>query len=111
MGTLITKYACATCARLISPSAVRRGSTTCDACLSRPRYVLCPGHIRSQHDGQSHYVGAGQLARLYGVALRDCVVFDPQRAGTAEHYPPDWTWLGPRFDGRYELPGRGAERA
>lgn len=35
--------------------------------MTAPRYLLCPGWVTSQTDGQSHYIGAHQLARLYGV--------------------------------------------
>ena len=33
------------------------------------KYVLCPGYVRSQFDGDEHYINERQLADLYGVKL------------------------------------------
>ena len=38
------------------------------------KYVLCPGYVRSQFDGQEHYVSERELADLYGVKLQDCML-------------------------------------
>ena len=38
------------------------------------KYVLCPGYVRSQFDGQEHYVSERELADLYGVKLHDCML-------------------------------------
>jgi hypothetical protein len=73
------------------------------ATRSRARYVLCPGWITSQNDGDRHYIGAAQLARLYGVNLRDCLVKPAQE----KLHPTDCVgrvFLHPRFDGDYRLP-------
>lgn len=40
------------------------------------RYVLHPGHVISG-DGDRHWVSAADLARLYRVPWRQCVVVDP----------------------------------
>jgi len=34
------------------------------------RYYLHPGKVRSISDGEIHYIGVGQLARLYNLSLR-----------------------------------------
>jgi len=75
------------------------------------RYVLCPGMVTSQTDGQQHYVGPMALAQLYGVRLNQCEIYEPS---------PQWTEvefrhaqvrtlglirLTPRCDGNYNLPG------
>lgn len=64
------------------------------------RYVLHPGPITAE-GGEIVYVGARQLARLYGVLPIDCVVY-------AEHprdeIPPDAVDLWPQRDGDYQLP-------
>lgn len=77
-----------------------------------PRYLLCPGPVRSRVDGSLHHVGADQLAALYGVPMAECVVMPLQRP---EHHRArmallDRVRLGelvalyPRFDGDYRLP-------
>jgi hypothetical protein len=43
------------------------------------RFVLHPGYVTSPNDGDRHYIGARQLADLYGVRLSECVVIDPER--------------------------------
>ena len=75
------------------------------------RYVLCPGMVTSQNDGQEHYIGPMALARLYGVRLDECEIYEPA---------PQWREfefrraqvrtlglirLTPRYDGDYSLPG------
>lgn len=78
------------------------------------KYVLCPGYVTSKNDGQRHYVGYHELTNLYGVELRECVVFEPgdgwsqMRLARAiselaqDH--PNAVWLRPRRDGKYTLP-------
>jgi hypothetical protein len=43
----------------------------------RQRYVLYPGLVADDDGPHFQFVGASALARLYGVDMRDCVVFDP----------------------------------
>ena len=43
------------------------------------KYVLCPGPVMSKSDGQWHHIDARTLARLYGVPMSECVVYDPRR--------------------------------
>ena len=64
------------------------------------RYVLHPGYVYSRNDGDRHFVGAVDLARLYGVRLSDCLV---DRDGRFEHVTAV-IHLRPRFDGDYRLP-------
>lgn len=35
--------------------------------MEMPKYVVCPGMVTSETDGQMHYIDAIQLMRLYGV--------------------------------------------
>jgi hypothetical protein len=46
--------------------------------MDRPhvKYALHPGPMISRGDGQLHHITSGQLARLYNVPLRECVVID-----------------------------------
>ena len=69
------------------------------------KYILHDGFVRSRSDGQLHYIGPMRLAFLYGVNLRDCVVYP---SGRHEFYgwrePEDAVHLYPRNDGNYTLP-------
>ena len=74
-----------------------------------PRFVLCPGYVNSRTDGQRHWVGADALRRLYGVSVRDCVIY-PQGDGVEADIrrriwcaPSGAVWLRPRYDGDYRL--------
>ena len=73
------------------------------------RYALYPGPVRSRVDGDRHFVSALALARLYAVALADCVVIQdadyrcPSRRSAVAH-AASLIPLYPRADGRYELP-------
>lgn len=80
-----------------------------------PKYVICPGHVRSNFDGQSHFVGAGELAQLYGVRLSDCHIMPvwndhrhsaqiKERDLMARINRGELIALAPRRDGRYQLP-------
>lgn len=68
-----------------------------------PKYLLCPGYIRSKKDGQVHYVGASDLMRLYNVDPRECVIFHHK----AEHNHSrmdSLIKLYPKYNGDYTLP-------
>lgn len=41
---------------------------------SKVKFILSPSYMISENDGQEHWVGARELARLYGVDLSECVV-------------------------------------
>lgn len=65
------------------------------------RYLLCPGYVISQTDGDLHYISAPKLARLYGVNLNECVSdSDRLQSRNNQHL----TKLFPRFGGDYSLP-------
>lgn len=76
------------------------------------KYVLYPGHVRSQHDGDYHFISAKQLAQLYRVPMEECLVIDYEQArllptreklalyNQAEHL----IQLSPRYKGDYSLP-------
>ncbi len=49
--------------------------------------MLHPGVVRSVHDGERHYIGGAQLARLYGVLPVDEVVtYDPLNPTHTKEY-------------------------
>ena len=57
------------------------------------RYLIVPGVVFSEYDGQRYYIGAWRLMQLYGVNPSECAVW-----GTGE--PCDnLIRLAPRGDG------------
>ena len=60
------------------------------------RYVLCPGYVVSQFDGQEHYISERELADLYGVRLEDCML-ETARTRTDSSV----IYLRPRSNGDY----------
>lgn len=77
--------------------------TTASGVEREPIYVLVPGWVRSASDGDRHYVGARQLAALYRVPLRRCLV----KADRPRQFPEGAVFLHPRPDGNYRPPGEG----
>lgn len=66
------------------------------------RWVVIPGAVVSQEDGETHFIGAQQLMNLYGVPRKECVV-----VGDTDFIPPAHRHLPklrPRYDGDYSLP-------
>jgi hypothetical protein len=64
------------------------------------KYVLCPGHIKSKTDSQTHYIGCADLIRLYGVPASECIAIEPSslfRRG------PKLIYLRPRYNGDYSV--------
>lgn len=81
-----------------------------------PKYALYPSHVTSRTDGDRHYIGAPQLARLYRVPMGECLVISdedyrrPDRRGKlalAEKLIALW----PRYDGNYKLPEQSSDLA
>ena len=60
------------------------------------KYVLCPGYVRSQFDGDEHYINERQLADLYGVKLEDCML-ETNKTRTDNSV----IYLRPRYKGDY----------
>lgn len=66
---------------------------------SPQKFVLCPGHVISQHDGDRHYIDAQALARLYELRFGE---WETLRQG--RYYPEGTAFLHPRRDGAYGRP-------
>lgn len=64
------------------------------------RFLVFPGHVFSKNDGDRHYIGAGDLMRLYGVNPRDCLVVR-SLTDLIGIKRADYTELRPRYDGNY----------
>lgn len=80
------------------------------------RYLLFPGPVTSQADGQRHQVSAVTLAALYGVCMSECLVFpmgrsadDAQRRNDLHERVArgELTALHPRMGGKYPRPEPG----
>lgn len=69
------------------------------------KYLVVPGHVTSQNDGDVHYIGAWQLIRLYGVKREECVIWMEGGARPeGVNMPDSLIVLKPRDDGNYERP-------
>jgi len=77
--------------------------------MATKKWLLYPGPVISQTDGQEHYITASRLCSLYGVSLKECIVYaDPVSPrdwykSLAERYP-GLAVLFPKPDGDYRLP-------
>ena len=73
------------------------------------RYVICPGIVKSNTDGQEHYIGPMQLMKLYRVDPRECEIFEPAPwwpdtyYRMAEERHRGLRLLVPRPDGDYDV--------
>lgn len=59
------------------------------------KYNVWPGYVRSKNDGQTHYIGPGQLMRLYNVSPSECVIRSNTHKGLID--------LKPSYEGNYSL--------
>ena len=78
--------------------------------MNRPKYMIHPGEVVSQFDGEIHYIEFSQLVKLYGVNPDECILADVRRPETLYGLNMnDYIHLYPRSDGKYELPGKEEE--
>ena len=68
------------------------------------RYVLHEGFVTSRRDGQRHFIGHGQVARLYGVNPSECLRYPRPPYDLSWQESPGLIHLYPRSDGNYTLP-------
>jgi hypothetical protein len=73
------------------------------------KYLVVPGRVRSQNDGDEHFIGAARLMTLYGVEPNECVIAPENREGWRA--PGHLIVLAPRYDGDYSIPTPGAPDA
>lgn len=66
------------------------------------KYLLCPGPVASQTDGDFHWVNTHDLMRLYGVRRSECAV--KLYGEPASPFDRRLIPLRPRRDGNYTLP-------
>ncbi len=68
----------------------------------RKKYLIRPGYVISQSDGQRHWIGPAQLMHLYGVRPAECVI---EGTPSARGYSPTaLVLLAPKSSGDYALP-------
>lgn len=63
------------------------------------RFAIYPGEVRSQNDGQRHYISGGRLIELYRLNPAECFIV---RSASGEIINPELLPLYPLVDGRYE---------
>ena len=70
------------------------------------KYLVLPGEIKLQTDGEIRYISAGKLMYLYGVPISECIVIRKQadRKWKLRNINRDLIPLRPQFDGNYSLP-------
>lgn len=65
------------------------------------KYAVCPGYVRSENDGDRHYIGFSALVRLYGVDPTECLLVSPQaQDSTLPPYVEELIWLYPQRHSR-----------
>ncbi len=64
------------------------------------KYLLKPGYIPSENDGDLHYVSPVQLKNLYQVPMNECLIF----SGRTYRLNPQLIILQPQYDGNYTIP-------
>jgi hypothetical protein len=42
--------------------------------MSKIKYLVLPGYIKSKYDSDIHYINANTLIRLYGVKESECLI-------------------------------------
>lgn len=70
------------------------------------KYVLHPGEVQSQSDGDIHYISYAQLINLYQLNPAECILSDPKGEwmhGLTSEFIAGLTHLYPRYDGNYTL--------
>jgi hypothetical protein len=45
------------------------------------KYVVLGGQVVSQTDGDTHYISADRLMRLYSVRMEECIIINDNRTG------------------------------
>lgn len=78
--------------------------------VSVKRFIVVPGWVKSENDGERHFISAQSLMSLYGVDPRKCIIVDPGRYETwagyklADLQEAGMVVLRPKQNGDYRLP-------
>ena len=68
--------------------------------LKTKKYIVYPGYVYSQNDGDRHYISFRKLITLYGVHPDECVNADELHPA---HNIFGLCPLRPKYDGNYKL--------
>ena len=66
------------------------------------KYLVVPGEIASQTDGDIHHISARRLMELYKVHPDDCYVLRPDAPPHTQGLPKGLIVLKPLYEGNYE---------
>lgn len=70
--------------------------------IEPPKYMLCPGCIRSISDSDRHFITFRQLAFCYELRPTECVHYNPyEHRRLGDEYGKDMIWLYPLRLGYY----------
>lgn len=73
--------------------------------VGETRYVVFPGYVISQSDGQRHYVNAKELIGLYGIDPNDCIIIDRTNPASPVYKERQGDIrLVPKANGDYTIP-------
>jgi hypothetical protein len=77
------------------------------------KYVVVPGYVISQYDGEKHFIDGWRLIDLYGVDPDECLMIDLNRRAEMMHAIQNLNLivLGTRADGDYSIFRNGITRA
>lgn len=70
------------------------------------KYIVVGRKVRSQSDGERHYVSSRKLCDLYHINPDECILLDmnsPRYQSRLRGLPADLPVLGPRSDGDYRV--------
>lgn len=77
------------------------------------KYILYGGEVRSQNDGDIHFISAQKLMKLYNLNPKDCVLInndiDRKTKLAGLNLNGVHMVLHPRYDGNYNLTNNGKE--
>lgn len=73
--------------------------------MTSQRFVLHPGEVISEADGDRHWIGYHRLIDLYGLNPRHCRCATFSATPGHALYPPGAIHLGPRHAGDYDQIG------
>jgi len=60
------------------------------------KYIICPGPVISENDGEQHYITSKQLMNIYQVNPNDCLIYDTKDPQDGSHWDPDLIFLKPQ---------------
>ena len=66
--------------------------------MNEVKIFLHPGYIRSKNDGETHYISARQLAKLYNVNFKECIISSNNEIVSTK----DQLHLFPLYHGDYD---------